>query len=118
MKTRRLIIGLALLAVGICAQLVLSTSTRAAKPGTRFTVRIENISNADGQVASDGRKWPFALSPGLFVLNEKNPLFTEGRATKNGLEAQAEDGNPAALVASLENMHHAGALHGVYNTPA
>ena len=117
MKNRRLIIGLALFAVAICAQLVISNTTRAAKSGTKFTVRIENTSDADGQVAQDGSKWPFALSPGMFVLNEKNPIFTEGEAAKNGLEAQAEDGNPAGLVESLENMHHAGALHGIYNTP-
>ena len=119
MKNRRLILGLALFAVAMCTQLVLSNSTRAAKSGTKFTVRIENISSADGQVASDGSKWPFALSPGMFVLNDKNLLFSEGkRAKANGLEAQAEDGNPSVLVASLESMHHAGALHGVYNTPA
>jgi len=118
MKNRRLIFGFALLAVALCAQLVLTNSSHAARSGARFTVRIENISNADGQVASDGSKWPFALSPGMFVLNDKNPIFTEGKPAKNGLEAQAEDGNPAGLIASLENMHHAGALHGVYNTPA
>lgn len=119
MKNRRLVISLALLAVALCAQFLVATSTRASKAATKFTVRVENISSADGQMASDGTKWPFALSPGLFVLNDKNVLFTEGRpARPNGLEAQAEDGNPAGLVSSLETMHHAGALHGVYNTPA
>jgi hypothetical protein len=118
MKNRRLIFGFALLAIALCAQLAITNSTRAARAGVKFTVRIENVSNADGQVASDGSKWPFALSPGMFVLNDKNPLFTEGKSAKNGLEAQAEDGNPAGLITSLENMHHAGSLHGVYNTPA
>lgn len=119
MKHRRLLISLALLAVALGAQFVVATATRAAKSGTRFTVRIENISSADGQVASDGSKWPFALSPGMFVLNDKNVLFTEGKPAKpNGLESQAEDGNPGGLISSLETMHHATTLHGIYNTPA
>ena len=118
MNNRRLIISLALVAVALTAQFVVTKSTGAAQTGTKFTVRIENISSADGQTASDGTKWPFALSPGMFVLDNKNVLFTEGkRAKANGLEAQAEDGNPMSLIASLEKMHHAGAFHGVFNTP-
>lgn len=118
MKTRRLIISLTLLAVALTAQFVVTSSTTASKATTKFTVRVENISSADGQTASNGTKWPFALSPGMFVLNDKNVLFTEGKpARANGLEAQAEEGNPAGLVSSLEMMHHAGALHGIFNTP-
>lgn len=119
MKNRRLVLSMALLAVALTAQVVVTTATRASKASTRFTVRVENISSADGQTASDGTKWPFALSPGMFVLNDRNVLFTEGKPAKpNGLEGQAEDGNPSGLIASLETMHHAGALHGVFNTPA
>jgi hypothetical protein len=118
MQHRRLLIGLTLLAAILTAQLVVATAKHTNQAATKFTVRIENISNANGQTAADGTRWPFALSPGMFVVNDKNPLFTEGkRAKANGLEAQAEDGNPAGLVASLEKMHHAGAFHGVYNTP-
>ena len=118
MKHRRLIFGLALVAVTMSAQFVV-TSAMDHRKAARFTVRIENISSADGQTAADGTRWPFALSPGMFVLNQKNPLFTEGKAAKaNGLEAQAEDGTPDGLVSSLEKMHHASALHGVFNTPA
>jgi len=119
MENHRLIISLALLTFALSAQFAVTTSTRAAKSGTEFTVRVENISSTDGQTASDGSRWPFALSPGMFVLSDRNILFTEGKPAKpNGLEAQAEDGNPAGLVASLETMHHAGTLHGIYNTPA
>lgn len=118
MKHRRLIFGLALVAVTMSAQFVV-TSAMDHRKTARFTVRIENISSSDGQTAADGTRWPFALSPGMFVLNRKNPLFTEGKAAKaNGLEAQAEDGSPDGLVSSLEKMHHASALHGVFNTPA
>jgi hypothetical protein len=85
----------------------------------KFTVRVENISNPEGMAASNGNKFPFALSPGLFALSTKNaPLFKEGKAAfANGMEMQAEDGDPSGLVKSLEVMHHVSSLHGVFNTP-
>jgi hypothetical protein len=69
--------------------------------------------------ASNGMKFPFALSPGMFVLSAKKAqLFTEGKpAGSNGLEMQAEDGDPSGLVKSREAMHHSSNLHGVFNTP-
>jgi hypothetical protein len=83
-----------------------------------FKVRIENISDPEGYTASDGTRWPFALSPGLWVLDRKGAeLFQEGKpALMNGLEAQAEDGNPSGLIKSFEG-HHASNLYGVFNTP-
>lgn len=90
--------------------------------GTKFTVRIENISSADGQVAKDGTKWPFALSPGLWVLHKREVrLFREGVVANGGLEELAESGNPGVLVKNLEARGHSGMgdvmLHGVFNTP-
>jgi hypothetical protein len=118
MKHRKLTIGLALLAACYLCQLTVAFATRKAGP-TRFTVRVENISSSEGMTASNGQKFPFALSPGMFVLSGKNaPLFYEGKpAGKNGLEMQAEDGDPSALVSSLVAMHHSSNLHGVFNTP-
>lgn len=118
MKHRKLAIGLALLLACYLAQFTVVSATRKAGP-TKFTVRVENISNPEGITASNGMKFPFALSPGMFVLSTKNPpLFTEGKAARaNGLEMQAEDGDPSGLVKSLEVMHHASNLHGVFNTP-
>jgi len=118
MKRRRLTLGLALLAVCYLAQFTVAVATRKADP-TKFTVRVENISNPQGMTASNGDKFPFALSPGMFVLSDKNaPLFTEGKpARKNGLEMQVEDGDPSGLVNSLVAMHHGSNLHGVFNTP-
>jgi len=121
MKNRRLIIGLILFAFALATQFSVASARRIRKPQTtKFTVRIENISSAEGQTAADGSKWPFALSPGMFVLDKRSGvLFTEGKpARQNGLEGQAEDGNPTGLINSLEKMHHAAGLHGVYNTPA
>ncbi|SRR6266496_1025099 len=118
MKHRRLIINLVLLAVAMLGQIAVATATRhgSAKP-TKFTVRVENISTPDGQTASDGTKWSFALSPGLWVLNDtKSGLFTEGKPASKGLESQAEDGNPSGLADLLLMSHHASSLHGVFNT--
>ena len=119
MKHRRLLINLLLLAAVMCAQFVVATATRARTvKATKFTVRVENISSAQGQPAADGSRWPFALSPGMWVLHKKkSPLFDAGQKAGSGLEAQAEDGNPSGLVGSLETMHHAPSMHGVFNTP-
>lgn len=85
---------------------------------TKFTVRIENISSPDGMKASNGSKWPFALSPGLYVVHtEKGPLFTSGQKDRGkGLEAQAEDGNPEPLAKSLKNQKGVKSV-GIFNTP-
>ena len=87
MKRREFAIGLALLMACYLTQFTVATATRKVEQ-TKFTVRIENISSPEGMTASNGQKFPFALSPGMFVLSEKNAaLFTEGKpARKNGLE--------------------------------
>ena len=121
MRNHKLLIGLVVLTMTlIAAQATVFSSggnqTRVIE--TRFTVRIENISDPSGQIASDGTKWPFALSPGFWVVHEKElSLFAQGkRAGTNGLEAQAEDGNPSGLVKALMT-HHASSQHGVFNMP-
>lgn len=82
-----------------------------------FRVRIENVSAADGQTAKDGTRWPFALSPGLYVAGAKPvALFKEGKKASAGLESQAEDGNPSGLVKALEALGQEG-RSGVFNTP-
>ena len=119
MKHRRLVINVVLLAVAMLGQFAVATATRprSAKQ-TKFTVRVENISIPNGQTASDGTKWSFALSPGLWVLHDKKSgLFTEGRPASKGLESQAEDGDPSGLAGALMMSHHAASLHGVFNTP-
>jgi hypothetical protein len=91
----------------------------ARKNLVKFKVRIENISNSDGFAASNGMKWPFAISPGAFTVHygDGKPLFVVGKsAAGTGLEAQAEDGNPAMLVATAS--HHSGVMtKGIFNTP-
>lgn len=88
------------------------------KDEVKFQVRIENISAQDGQTAKDGSRWPFALSPGLWVIHDREVrLFHEGRPAADGLEALAEDGNPGDLVKMLEARKHEAMQHGVFNTP-
>jgi hypothetical protein len=121
MQTRKIFMGLAAALSLLCAQ-ALAVTPKGAKKSARqvtFRVRIENISSPEGQTASDGTHWPFALSPGLYVLDGKGVrLFKEGAKATAGLEGQAEDGNPEGIVKALESMHHDAALHGVFNTPS
>lgn len=120
MHRRMLFIGLVATLALLCAQTV-ATGAKGAKKAARgvtFKVRIENISNPEGQAASDGTRWPFALSPGLYVVNEKGAeLFREGRRANAGLEAQAEDGNAEALAESFMSVNHETARYGIFNTP-
>jgi len=120
MQGRKIFIGLVAALSLLCAQ-TLAAGPKGAKKAARgvtFKVRIENISSPEGQVASDGTHWPFALSPGLYVVNEKGAvLFREGRRADAGLEAQAEDGNAEALVKSFKSLNHETARYGVFNTP-
>lgn len=118
MKRKRLAIAMALLLACYLTQSTVALATRKVEP-TRFTIRVENISSPEGMTASNGEKFPFALSPGMFVLSEKSAaLFTEGKpARANGLEMQAEDGDPSGLVAALQTMNHSSNLHGVFNKP-
>jgi hypothetical protein len=118
MQMRKITIGLLISLSILGSQLSVPSfaNSRRANGDTKFTVRIENISSKDGQVASDGTHWPFALSPGLWVAHGKDvTLFKEGQAASKGLEMQAEDGNPEGLASMLANQHHTG--HGIFNTP-
>ncbi|MDA0746199.1 MAG: spondin domain-containing protein [bacterium] len=62
---------------------------------TGFRARIENISGSSSL--------PTPLAPGVWVVHtEPGPLFTSGQPDQSaGLEALAEDGNPAPLATSL-----------------
>jgi hypothetical protein len=116
---QRRIFSLGLIAILAGFQLSALAAGRRNGKEVRFTVRIENISNKDGFTASNGAKFPFALSPGLWVVHGKLDvrLLKMGvKASVNGLEMQAEDGNPEGLVKYLDRYHNH-MLHGVFNTP-
>jgi hypothetical protein len=118
-RTDRFVARIGLATLAATALVAGLAAPAAAQDGTTFTVRIENVSSADGQMASDGTKFPFALSPGLWVVHDKEVrLFKEGAsAGRNGLEMQAEDGNPQGLVDYLK-LYHSEMHHGVFTTPA
>ncbi|WP_437729762.1 spondin domain-containing protein [Sorangium sp. So ce1335] len=73
--------------------------TVTPEPGNEFTIRITNVSEVGTLMPEGGEPAAVPLSPGLFVVHAMdNPLFTVGQAyPDNGLEAQAEDGNPRML---------------------
>ena len=68
-----------------------------------FTVRIENVSNDSTLTPSDGSKQAVPLTPGVWVVHSAPaPVFSTGQVDRGqGLEAQAEDGDPAALAEAL-----------------
>ncbi|MCA9736396.1 MAG: spondin domain-containing protein [Gemmatimonadetes bacterium] len=70
----------------------------------RFTVIIQNVSDSTTLMTSDGGRQAVPLSPGAWVLHtESAPLFTAGDPLEDdGLEAIAEDGDPATLADNLE----------------
>lgn len=95
----------------------LQANVFAKKKTANFKVRIENVSNANGLAAADGSKYPFALSPGMYVVTaDKLNFFKAGKKASDGLEAQAEDGNPELLAKSLLTVVGSSKM-GIFNMP-
>jgi hypothetical protein len=114
MKTMKLFLGLTM-AFGLLFGAT-AVSLAGPKRQAKFKVRIENISTGE-QTNASGTKYPFALSPGMFVVSEKDmPLFSIGKKAKLGLEMQAEDGNPMGLIEALSGKLGNARL-GYFNTP-
>lgn len=106
-----------LLALTFCFPASSFAFGKKVKKQAKFKVRIENISAAEGLAAEDGSKYPFALSPGMFVITKnKSDFFKAGKKAKTGIEAQAEDGNPEILAKKLSTR--IGSINtGIFNTP-
>lgn len=85
---------------------------------TKFTVRVENITQPDAFTASNGTKWSLAFSPGTAVVHtDKAPIFTSGKKDRGqGLEAQSEDGDPSMLAKFLAGKKGIRSVT-VFNTP-
>jgi len=87
------------------------------KKQVAFTVRVENVSDKNGLTAQDNSRYPFALSPGVFVVSkDKAELFKVGRRASSALEAQAEDGDTGLFAGTLASLVGA-ANTGVFNKP-
>ena len=116
MLVKRLLLGLAVSAILFAG--LNNIVSAGGKRTANFKVKIENIGTSDGIATADGSKYPFALSPGLFVVNHKKQwFFDEGGKAGKALELQAEDGNPEQLSKRL--ITKVGSLYlGVFNTPA
>jgi hypothetical protein len=97
---------------------VAGVASAAQSIPTKFTVRIENITNPDAFTASTGIKWSLGFSPGVAVVHtDKAPIFTAGKKDRGqGLEAQSEDGDPGMLAKSLEGGKGIKSV-AVFNTP-
>jgi hypothetical protein len=68
---------------------------------TKFTVRVENVSEGEVLKLSTGKTAPFVAAPTFWALHTAvdNPIFTGGQPQPgNGLEQLAETGNPEGLV--------------------
>lgn len=93
-------------------------SHASAHPPTTFTVRIENVSTPTTLRSSTGATAPAPNSPGLWVVHSgKHVVFAEGKPDRGaGLEAQAEEGNPAQLAASIRKAKGVTAS-GTFDTP-
>lgn len=107
--------------LGLAAGALLTVAGAASANGDhpiKFTVRIENISKPDMFTASNGTKWSLAFSPGVAVVHsDKAPLFSAGKKDRGqGLESQAEDGDPSTLAKSLANGKGIKSVT-VFNTP-
>jgi hypothetical protein len=77
---------------------------QGAAAETRFTIRVENVSQGDALKLSNGRSAPFVSAPVLWVIHtaSTNPIFTGGqRDAGEGLELLAETGDPSQLVKAL-----------------
>jgi hypothetical protein len=91
-----LLFAVAMLSLG-SARPVLAGSGGGSKD-VAFKIRVENIADPAGVPAQDGSKYPFALSPGFFVVSKKGSrIFVDGKRASKDLEVQAEDGNPQLL---------------------
>lgn len=114
--TRPLLLALAFAAVAPALSTAVQRGNAAGK--TIFTVRIENVSTPTTLRSSTGATAPAPNSPGLWVVHTgARVVFTEGAPDRGaGLEAQAEEGNPAALAASVRRGRGVVAS-GVFDTP-
>jgi hypothetical protein len=85
---------------------------------TTFHVRIENVSTPTTLHSASDDTAPAPNSPGLWIVHTaKRVVFTAGKLDRGlGLEAQAEDGNPAPLAASVKKAKSM-ISSGAFDTP-
>jgi hypothetical protein len=90
----------------------------AAQAQTTFKVRIENVSTGSTLKLSNGQTAPAPVSPGTWTIsNGSFAVFMAGKPAPEGLESQAEEGNPEMLAKSLQgHMGHSVKSTGAFTT--
>lgn len=86
---------------------------QGAPAGTKFTIKVENISKGESLKLSNGATAPFVSAPVLWVVHtgSGNPIFAAGQVDAGtGLEQLAETGNPGPLARSLAGAAGIGAV--------
>ncbi len=79
-------------------------SVTLAAEGSHFTLTITNVSTDDTLMPAAGDPTAVPFAPGTWVVGSEAMLFEAGKEAPEGLEPLAEDGNPAALFATAEEM--------------
>lgn len=109
------------LAAVILAVALIGSQALQAQMGTdttTFRVTVRNVSTANTLPTDEGSQ-PAPLAPGVWALHTSEaPLFEAGSLDRgHGLEALAEDGNPADLASSLQQGQLDVLDFGVFNQP-
>lgn len=79
-------------------------ATAQSGAATKFTIKVENISQGEVLKLSNGGSAPFVSAPVLWVIHagNTNPIFVGGKPDAGlGLETLAETGNPGPRAKSL-----------------
>jgi hypothetical protein len=79
-------------------------AAQGAAAATKFTIRVENITQGEALQLSTGASASFVSAPVLWVVHagSTNPIFVGGkRDAGEGLELLAETGDPAKLAKAL-----------------
>jgi hypothetical protein len=90
-----------------CSAVLLAAAQAAAAQGqpTKFTIKVENVSQGEALKLSNGKAAPFVSAPVLWTVHggSTNPLFVGGQPDAGkGLETLAETGNPGPLLKSVD----------------
>jgi hypothetical protein len=91
-------------AITIGAILLTVAQGASAQGATKFTIKVDNISQGEVLKLSTGKTAPFVSAPVLWTVatGSANPIFTGGQPDAGkGLETLAETGNPAPLARAL-----------------
>jgi hypothetical protein len=91
-------------AVTVSAVLLAVAQGAMAQSATKFTIKVDNVSQGEALKLSNGKTAPFVSAPVLWTvaIGSANPIFVGGQPDAGkGLETLAETGNPGPLARAL-----------------